>query len=195
MILWTIQPIAVYQKLINDGIYRCNPILSENCRDFLKAYDWLEEKMISAIGPKSAGVEHPVWAWYCWNGNRKKPDMRRVEFREANNVVVMEIEIPDEKVFLSDYDCWHAVHNDAYYHYEESDEEWDAEDERYELLSFAEQERVKLQSWDRDVIVLPSDCIEGKYIQATFWELQKSQLKKVYTYGRKECHEEMEKIP
>ena len=49
MILWTIQPIEVYNLIQEKGYYICDPSKSE-CLEmmcFEKAYDWLIEKMDS----------------------------------------------------------------------------------------------------------------------------------------------------
>lgn len=182
MVLWTIQPVEVFEELMESGIYCCVPEKSENCADFHNAYDWMEEKMISIIGPKPAGIKRPIWAWYCWDGKRIKPDMKLDEFRESDNVVVMEIDIPDDQVLLTDYNCWHAVLNNSYYHYEKTNEEWEKENKRYGSLPINEQERVKLQSWDKDVIVAAATCQPMVYIQATFWELKRNQVKHIWFY-------------
>ena len=76
MILWTIQEEAVYHIIMEKGVYRCAPerIFIPECR---YQYDWLVRQMEERIGPSPEGVEYPAWAWYSWEGERKKPDLRK----------------------------------------------------------------------------------------------------------------------
>ena len=69
MILWTIQPIEVYNLIQEKGYYICDPSKSE-CLEmmcFEKAYDWLIEKMKEKIGQPPLNAKYPVWAWHTWN--------------------------------------------------------------------------------------------------------------------------------
>ena len=53
------------------------------------------------------GVTLPVWAWYQWEGVRKKPDLRKERWAngfEGEEFVCLECDIPDEEVVLSDFD-------------------------------------------------------------------------------------------
>ena len=76
MILWTIQPLEVYKQIQEIGVYHCDFEKSflNDCRD---QYDWLVRQMKHRIGAPPEGVSYPVWAWYMWEGVRKKPDLRR----------------------------------------------------------------------------------------------------------------------
>ncbi len=188
MRLWTVQPYCVYETLQSDGIFRCIPELSSNLiyKDFINAYDWLSKEMKERIGNPPEGVKYPIWAWFRVEGENKKPDMRKTEYKVSEKSVILEMEIPDTDVLLTDHTMWHSVLNDFLnfkVNYVEgiSDEEWDLLSEKeleyYYSLSVEEQRLYKENSWKR-VICFPTD--NYKFIQATFWEIKKSQIKKVW---------------
>ena len=113
MVVWSIQPVAVYEKLMEDGVYRCDPEKIEFFDDenFRRCYDWLVSKMEEKIGKRPDGVTYPVWAWLK-KGERNRPDLRHERWncgRKGERFVCMEIEIPDEKVVLSDFDTWSTM--------------------------------------------------------------------------------------
>jgi len=180
MRLWTVQPYCVYETLQSDGIFRCIPELSSNLiyKDFVNAYDWLSKEMKERIGNPPEGVKYPIWAWFRVEGENKKPDMRKFAYKVSEKSVVLEIEIPDIDVLLTDYTMWHSVLNDSLnfkvnYVEDISYEEWN-------ILSEKELEGrtlYKEKSWKR---VICSQMDNYKFIQATFWELKKSQIKKVW---------------
>lgn len=82
MVLWTIQPIEIYELIQETGVYHCNFTKSmlNDCRE---QYDWLAQEMKTRIGNPPEGVSYPVWAWYMWEGERKKPDLRRERWETA----------------------------------------------------------------------------------------------------------------
>ena len=100
--------------------------------------------------------------------------------------LVLEMEIPDTDVLLTDYTMWHSVLNDflnfkVNYVEDISYEEWnilsEKELEYYNSLSAEAGRLYKEKSWKR---VICSQMDNYKFIQATFWELKKSQIKKVW---------------
>lgn len=110
-------------------------------------------------------VIYPVWAWYQWEGVRKRPDMRihRYAGKKGTPVVLQTIDIPDNMVLLSDFDMWHVILNDGYLPlYEIDDIEDPSEDEI-------------LKSWENVFCIDEvTDCwYVPKSTQATFWELKK----------------------
>ncbi|MBQ9034234.1 MAG: hypothetical protein IJ107_06140 [Lachnospiraceae bacterium] len=57
-------------------------------------------------------MANPVWAWYMWEGARKKPDLRQKRWGygwKGERFACMEIDIPEEKLILSDYDTWSII--------------------------------------------------------------------------------------
>lgn len=52
---------------------------------------------------------YPVWLW------TKKPDLKAEgHFAKGTKAVCLTVEIPDEKVLLSDIFAWHCVLSDMY---------------------------------------------------------------------------------
>ena len=167
MKLWTLQPVEVYDSIMKDGAYRCKPELSECLTEmnFYDAYDWLVGQMKEKIGQPPQNVKYPVWAWHTTYGKHKKPDLRRMDFRSKEPMVCIEIEKADDQVLKSEEDY-----------------------NTFELMSPDEQEIIKRKSWERIFLIetFKDDWIRrGMFIQATFWELKKSDIIKVIYYGKK----------
>lgn len=106
MKLWTIQHKAAYEEMLRTGVLRANPkyILHEFFRE---SYEWMAAQMKKRIGTPPEGVDLPVWAWYQWEGKRKRPDMRG-HVRTSDKgvpIVLLSLDVPDEHVLLSDFDC------------------------------------------------------------------------------------------
>ena len=70
MILWTIQPIEVYELIQSTGVYHCDYEKS-NMEYWQEQYNWLVQEMKERVGEPPKGVSYPVWAWYMWEGARK----------------------------------------------------------------------------------------------------------------------------
>ena len=105
MIIWTIQPYSVYQQLESKGQFYCDPEKSENLKEnnFQVAYNWMIKQMKrrQILPPKDVKV--PLWAWYRRDYKHVRPDFRWV--RDSEIEVCMEINIPEEKVLLSDFEA------------------------------------------------------------------------------------------
>ena len=192
MIVWTIQPLTVYQQLLKDGYFRCDPKRSVLLHElgFRKAYDWMNRQMEKRIGRKPDGVKYPIWAWHTMDWLHTKPDLRRREFRYENeDMVCIELSVPDGEILLSDEENWHFVLNDSYFNCARNDREYDEAEEMYEALTKTERQQLKEESWERifDVEPFENDCyLKGRYIQATFWEIKVEQIVSVRTFkGRR----------
>lgn len=137
MILWTIQHRNAYEELLQKGVLRGK---SEYIDDefFGEPYKWMVDQMKRRIGNPPEGVFLPIWAWYQWEGKRKRPDMRfhgRGWGEKGTPIVLLTIDVPDNCVLLSDFDYWHVVLNDgeiifpydedAVYSDEEKRESWE----------------------------------------------------------------------
>lgn len=60
MILWTIQPVDVYEKVQTDGVYHSDFEKSRFCH-CKEQYDWLVQEMKKKIGNPPKGVDYPVY--------------------------------------------------------------------------------------------------------------------------------------
>lgn len=188
MRVWTVQPKAVYTEILKKGVFQCDPaksVLVAEC-EFGPAYDWLSVKMTEQVGPPPDGIKYPVWARHTMNWEHKRPDMRRCEFRRTiKPYVLIEAEIDDERVLLSDEENWHFVLNNCYYSASKTDEALDSEYEWLESLTEEEHIDIKKKYWERIFEVSPYDDgfdRHGCYIQTTFWELRKEDIVKVWIY-------------
>lgn len=113
MRLWTIQHRAAYERMMETATLRADPQRLFCEEKFLFAYDWLSAQMRRRLGPPPEGVRYPVWAWYQWEGARKRPDMRihRKYGPAGTPIALLHVDAPDERVLLSDFDMWHNVLN------------------------------------------------------------------------------------
>jgi len=179
MKIWTLQPEQVYESLLLHNVIHCDPAKSEFLeeKNFELSYKWMAEQMKKRIGNPPKGVEYPIWAWHTWNSKHQKPDLRRMEFRGFNeNMVCLELEIPDHKVLLSDEVMWHLIIYDSYIE-NHKEKDMDFENLWFDRLPKEQQKVVKEQSWVSifDMSLLQdkiNNDLENIYIQATFWELQ-----------------------
>ncbi|MDR0886293.1 MAG: DUF3841 domain-containing protein [Clostridiales Family XIII bacterium] len=179
MRLWTVQDKAAYDDLCEKGVLHCDIKLAEWLKydDFKRSYDWLASEMKERVGLPLKDVVYPIWAWYLLGGKNVKPDFRRVEFRNyLGEQYVIEVEIADDDVLLSDEEMWHFILNDDYFTnglYNDDPSEYEADEAWFESLPFLEQEQVKRESWKK---VFDKTCNPWVFVQATFWELRKEQI-------------------
>ena len=98
MILWTMQPIEVWDLIRETGVYRCDPT-KNTMPEFTDQYEWLIGQMKKRIGPPPDSVSYPVWAWYLQNGKHKKPDLRGERWcygPGGESYACIEFEVPDD---------------------------------------------------------------------------------------------------
>lgn len=150
------------------------------CGDDLRfAYDWLSKQMANRIGNPPESVRYPVWAWYQWEGKRKRMDQRLSGYaKRGTPLVQITFEVEADSFLLSDFDLWHIVLAKQYA--ADSEAEWDR---FYEANPHPTQSDVE-SSWDRifdlSCCTPDWDCEpEKKSIQATLWQIELSQVKKV----------------
>ncbi len=185
MRLWTIQTTDIYNMIQENGVYHCDEKLSfaNDAGNVTDAYRWLAEQMKEKIGPAPEGVTFPVWAWHTWEFKHKRPDLRCMAFHVWKPSVLMEIEIPDTRVVLSDENKWYAVLNNGYLDDAIDLQTFEKDWTEFESLAPAEQEKIKLESW-HDIFNVEhfknEFTSQGEWIQATFWELRKGDIIKVW---------------
>ena len=164
MLLWTIQHKAAYDEMLRTGSLTANEDHIFSYFVECGAYPWLADQMKKRIGMPPKGVNYPVWAWYQWEGKRKRLDMRthRNYDKKGSPIVLLTIDVPDDKVALSDFDMWHHVLNDWYL----------ALDEKDDKENYTEEEKVK--SWEKifRIDVDTEYWNVPKSTQATMWEIK-----------------------
>jgi hypothetical protein len=194
MKLWTIQTEAAWVELQKEGRLIANEeyIFPE----WLSAYEWLNKQMETRLGTKPDDVKFPIWAWYQWrDAKQRRPDLRcRAHLAPGEKGVLLECNISDHLVLLSDFHLWHYVLNHSYL--AENEQQGLLFEEKilqkgvslYEKPFFDnELNREVTDSWYR---IFDLDWIDEtgyvtignkaeKAIQATFWELRLEQVRKV----------------
>lgn len=188
MRLWTMQYRHVLDVLEKDGVYRTDAALID-MPEFLVPYDWLCNKL-NEKSPKPDNVQYPIWAWFRFNSKEKKPDLRHSCYgHRGDEMVCIELEIPDEYVLLSDFDLWHFVLN-KWWLYDcfrpgYCDEDNEVDEAWFKSLTKEQQEIEKEKSWERIFNIEPfeNDWIaRGQYVQAVFWELRKEWVVKTQNF-------------
>lgn len=177
--LWTIQDEAAFEVFQKTGVLRAdlNHLIFDG--EFQPAYDWMVSQMRQRIGSAPAGVQYPVWAWYQWEGKRKRRDLRHAGYAKRGTPMVQITFEADTKDFLlSDFDAWHFVL--ANHYIADSEQDWD---DFYANGGESKTDEI-IASWNK-VFDLNRDTPgwdpEPKFrtIQATLWEVRMSQVKKV----------------
>ena len=170
MILWSIQHELAYQKMKRLGVLRATPnLIVEDC--FKDSYLWMAEQMKKRIGEPPEEVTFPIWAWYQWEGKRKRPDMRvhgRGWGALGTPIVLLTIDVPINLVLLSDFDYWHCVLNDSNIIFPYDDKS-------------AYSEEDKRKSWENIFDISCSfdgEIHEFLTTQATMWEIRTEWVKK-----------------
>lgn len=181
MRLWTIQPTHVYDLIIKDGYYICDDTKSSMLQKvhFRFAYNWLVDQMKKHIGEPPENISYPVWAYV------KKPNLEK----EVNTVnpgikVCIELEIDEKDVLITDHYWWSLTALNSFpYIQTDSEEEFDKRYDEFEKLPWDEQEKVMLKSWENLILSASNSC--QNLTQATFWKLEKSQIKNVVFFEEK----------
>ncbi len=185
MKLWTVQPISVLERLEQNQVYRCDESLCgwNDTEEHLQAHQWMARQLEQRVSAPPEGVKFPLWAWHTTYGKHEAPDFRKSMFRRYEDQrVCIELDIPDDKVLLSDYDAWQEVLNDEYIDFALSEEDYRLERANYESLMPEEQLEVKVKSWERAFGILPyrnNWRRIGFFVQACFWEIKLEYVKSV----------------
>jgi hypothetical protein len=99
---YTVQKIEGWKEAQTTGYLSGHPDYVWNT--FLEPYHWMMKQMEKRI-PNYEG-EYPIWVW------TERQDLRRAGYFEpGTRGVQLELNIPDEKVLLSDFNAWHIVLN------------------------------------------------------------------------------------
>ena len=185
MVLWTIQSIDVYEQIQDYGVYHCD-FEKSAFNDWSEQFDWLAQEMRARIGNPPNGVTYPVWAWYMWEGVRKKPDLRRERWRngwKGDRFVCMELDIPEDRLVLTDFDSWSIILLNGLL--ADSEEEYNRLEQEYENLSENAKKEYRNQNWKKafDLSFVDNDWVHrGDSIQATFWELKREDIRKTWFF-------------
>ncbi len=128
--------------------------------DFINPYCWIVAQMKRRLTVYEG--EYPIWLWSI------RPDLRRTGYlKKGTKAVLLEIEISNDRVLLSDFQAWHCVLN-----------RWTLEDHKGEDISME-------KSWERifDLEYLKTHPDWGQFneldIQGVTDKIYLSQIKSV----------------
>lgn len=174
MILYSIQTEKAWQKAIKTGVLYGDKRFV--WADFKLPYSWLMEQMNTKIGKSNRTT--PVWAWY--KNNDKMPDLRESgHLEKGTKGVRLKIEIADKYVLLSDFDLWHMVLTPGHIPKSKADDKrWDIlwETNKIEYFEKCKETWFRIFEFNKFANTYYGD---GKYIQATMWEVPIKCVKKV----------------
>ena len=189
MLLWVILPLAVYEQIQREGVYRNTDPEDEDVVDFPLASDWLNTEMTKKAGPAPEGAVAPIHGWLRWETERVRPDLRwmRWHWGPPGEYVLMRIDIPEDKVIFIDAEAWTCMLN--MWLITDSEEEWKQLQADFDSLSPEEQEKMLRENWHRvfDIEYVEGDDWRGKgyEVEACFWEIRKEQIRSVKRFTSK----------
>ena len=208
MRVYTIQTIGFYEELLQNGGAYCNRE-SETCKESKVQYDWMAEQMRKRIGePPIPEIKYPVWVWRQYNSKKDPmPPMSPKEIPDGQKEAVMlEMDVPDNEVLLSDLNLWILPLNHWAINKKREDKllykELGVYEEKhgkcYEMHEYPEEIRRKIfDSWERvvDLNIYDPYMITSKpqnrSIQGTIWLLRKEWLKVAHIFNK---HSEIKRI-
>jgi hypothetical protein len=111
MIIWSILTEQAWEELQKKGRLEAKPCHVD--KDYLAAYTWMVSQMERRLTiPKPSVDTMPIWAWWQWWGDRRRPDLRAGRhLPKGTRGVRVELRVEKDRVLLSDFDLWHYVLN------------------------------------------------------------------------------------
>ena len=184
--------IRAYHSLLDRGYLsgdgrRSDRYFSKKMKDHFDwcPYDWMADQMLSFIGkrPKHA-LKYPVWVWYKYN-NKNRPDLRthdiKMYIKKGEEGVLLKLQIPKEKVLLSNFDTWHNVLNYYPITNSEIDDKW-WDERRIKLKNGIMFHKYMIHNF-KHIFNLKQPDIKNKwsyvdinYIQGTVWIITKDMV-------------------
>ncbi|MFC4306357.1 DUF3841 domain-containing protein [Cohnella boryungensis] len=131
MKFWTIQSIGAWNHALSIGYLVGNRNYVSD--EFLSSYQWMINHLKKRL-PHYSG-EFPVWLW------TKRPDLRTSgKLEKGQRGVLLEVELNDYEVLISDFMAWHIVLSNHFLALTEEEEN----EYHKDLLSITKEE-----SWKR----------------------------------------------
>lgn len=123
MVIWSILTQQAWEKLKQEGRLQAKSCHAE--KDYLAAYTWMAVQMERRLTiPKPSEDAMPVWVWWQWWSDRRRPDLRAGgHLPKGSRGIRVEFQVEDDLVLLSDFDLWHYVLNYWYLPRSEKDGE------------------------------------------------------------------------
>jgi len=197
MRIWSIQSEKAWDYLNHHGTLKANA--AHRSGEWPHAYDWMYDQLIQRIGPPAHNDIVPLWGWYQWAGeNLRRPDLRSLRHHWGPNgdYIMIECEIPDNEILLSDHDAWHVPLGNSYLAFNEAEDNQFDKKLKQAGWKYGQPRPQSLlpeihKSWER---IFDLEALSGEYwglmkdksIQASFWDIRLDQVKsaKLFTSKR-----------
>lgn len=188
--LWTIQPLSIYEELLEKGEFAVfDSEFAKSDPKHLQGYEWLIKQMQRRIGESPYPNQYPIWAWFQYeNFKRNKPDMRSYSLPKGEKHVRLTIELAKSDVLLSDFDKWHNVFSYQIPVIGSLEFLKSIPDEDLPYLGYGDDlfpdlpkkyQNLIMSTWTNIFDLNIGKSWHSKSIQATFWTLKLSDVKKV----------------
>ena len=182
-----------------------NSIISDKYYKIMSAYHWMSAK----LAEKTCCYEYiyPRWVWRKYDGIKGWRTLKQVKesIEVAGEYVVLNLNIPEDRLLLSQFDEWHYVLNGWYLAVDDDDyekhEEWKEKNnlpwdvfsvpknlEKKQCTKTARKKIIK--SWER---IFKFSLDEEDYIQGVCWFLKKEDVKSVYSFVKTQSEIDKEK--
>ena len=143
-------------------------------RPFEEGYEYIKNRMKKLLNNEDLDEDiiSPIWGWASYKS------IRKLDKDNPNNYRII-LEIPDDKVLLTDFSAYEDFSIGKLHAVTESDEEYEALKKKVE----EEGKEVAYKLYDQML-----DLSEADYVQATFWKIKKEyivSMTKVRTKQRK----------
>ena len=178
MKFWTVRLASELNSLNEQRILVTDSAKPDSNR--LKAYDWMASQLRLRVGHPPDKIVYPIWVWRFFNGTKNpRPDLRtKCLLPKGTAGVLLELDLPEEQVLLSNFDAWHAVLNNHHHSLN------DAEYEKNEALAAVKGRNhpdlvmLKEASWQRifDLSLIPDPSTYA--VQGVVWQVQIESIKK-----------------
>ncbi len=200
MRVYTIQPVAFYDELMRNGIVYCDRE-SWIAKEYRVQYEWMAQQMRQRIGePPLPQIQYPIWVWYQYiSKKRPVPTMSSKDILPGETqAVMMELEVPENEVLLSNFSLWHLPMNYAGICLKREKRQYENELQKYEdllreyrpLNEYPNEVQQILKTWERVFDLDLRDPYEetrmrkNQIIQGTIWSLRKEWVKVAHFFNK-----------
>ena len=189
MLIWSWQDAGCADMLEGGHPWRCIAEKASWFGEFDYCYDWMASEMARRIGEPPEGVRWPIWGWARYDfvdGACPRDDDTMVDPSIEGDYVRLLLDVPDERVLLSDEDAWCSILNG----FPVEPPEWSYETDEKKLDAMLDELIAMkrdspgvtptdeiLATWPRifDTRLVMSETginWHGRHVQATFWEIR-----------------------
>lgn len=145
----------------------------------VKVVNILERDGVFTCDPEKSEYYNAFYDAYLWIA--AEMDKRNIPHPDG-------IKLPLWAWHTSDYNSWHYVLNHCWFDDSQTENEWNALCDWFNSLKPEEKAKLTIESWQKifDVTKQKNDWFtNGRYIQATFWELRKDMVTNIKYFKAK----------